>query len=904
MGPGPGAGDAAAEPLLDRARRRGGDLPVVPALGPLVAALDAAGAALLVAPPGTGKTTLAPLALADALAGAADGATRVLVTEPRRVAVRAAARRAAALLDEPVGRTVGYAVRGERRGGPRTRVEVVTTGLLVRRLQADPELAGVGAVLLDEVHERSLDADLALALLLDVRAALRPSLRLVAASATPDVGAWRRAMAAAGADGGGDGTEVPVVVATAPTYPLDVRLVPPPAGLEPPRGLRVDPRLLAHVAGVVGQALAERPADEPGDVLVVLPGAREIARVAGLVRDAHPDVDVVALHGRTPAAEQDAALRPGPRRRVVVASAVAESSLTVPGVRVVVDAGLARVPRTDHARGLGGLDTVRVSRASADQRAGRAAREGSGVALRCWSAADDARLPPRAEPEVATADLASAALLLAAWGTPGGRGAALPDPLPAGALAAAERVLRDRGLVAEDGTPTPLGRAVAGVGLDPRLGRALLVGAPAVGERRCAEVVALLSEDGLVGGRGADDLVAAWRALRRGDDPARSGRWRQEVGRLRAALAEAGDVAGTAAARAGALDDAPGGALDDDRAAGLVVALAHPERVARARRGGGGAGTAAPELLMAGGTGARLVPGSAWTTALTTPPAPGEGPAWLAVAVVDRPLGSADAVVRAAAPLDEDLALRAAEHLRTSEDEVRWAGGADGDVVARRVTRLGALVLADRPLADPPRDALAAALLDGLRRAGLALLAPSAGAERLRQRLAVVHRALGAPWPDVGEAALVARAPEWLGPELQRARTRRQLAGTDVAGALRRLLPWPEAGRLDVLVPEHVVVPSGRSVRLDLADPAAPVLAVRLQDVLGWEDAPRLVDGRVPVVVHLLSPAGRPLAVTADLASFWRGPYAGVRAEMRGRYPKHAWPADPLAPTGGRAPGS
>ncbi|WP_366146368.1 ATP-dependent helicase C-terminal domain-containing protein [uncultured Pseudokineococcus sp.] len=918
-----------AEDALARAGTR---LPASAVLPELVSVLGAAGRALLVAPPGTGKTTLAPLALADALdaADARDGrrgpARRVVVTEPRRVAVRAAAQRMASLLGEDVGGLVGYAVRGERRTGPRTRVEVVTTGLLLRRLQADPELPGVGAVLLDEVHERALDADLALALVVDVREVLRPDLLLVAASATPDQAALRRALAGALPPGAGavagassapatPGDGVPLVVATAPVHPLAVVHDPPPAGLDPPRGLRVDPRLLDHVAAAVRRALDAHP----GDVLVVLPGAREIARVSSLVRAARPDVDVLALHGRTPRAEQDAALRAGPRRRVVCASAVAESSLTVPGVRVVVDAGLARVPRSDHARGLAGLDTVRVSRASAVQRAGRAAREGPGVVVRCWSEADDARLPPRPEPEVATADLAGAVLDLACWGSPRGEGLALPDHLPAGAVAAAEQALAVRGLLDAGGRATPLGRAVARTGVDPRLGRALLLGARAVGGRRAAEVVALLSEDGLLG-RGAgpaggDDVVATWRALRHGDDPARTSRWEQEVRRLRSALRglerdgqerdgpERHGVARDEPARGGlggggGSAEAPGGAATsagDEEAAGHVVALAHPERVARRRRSAAG-GPGRDEVLLAGGTGARLLPGSAWAASGPTSGAAAHGAQqdWLAVALLDRPVGAVDAVVRAAAPLTEAGARAAAGPLLATTSEVVWDGGAGGDVVARRVERLGALVLAEARLPDPPRELLEAALLEGLRRGGLALLAPSEGAERLRQRLAAVRAALGDPWPDVSPEALLAGAQTWLAPELAGARRRADLARTDVAAALRRLLPWPQAARLDELAPERLPLPSGRGARLDYADPAAPVLAVRLQEVLGWEAGPRVADGRTAVVVHLLSPAGRPLAVTADLASFWRGPYAQVRAEMRGRYPKHAWPADPL----------
>ena len=828
----------------------GTDLPVRAALPELARALAAAGTALLVAPPGTGKTTLVPLALADALA---DGG-RVVVAEPRRVAVRAAARRMASLLGEEVGQRVGYSIRGDRRTGPGTRVEVVTTGVLLRRLQRDPELPGTAVLVLDEVHERHLDADLCLAFAVDVRAALRPDLALLATSATPDVPRIAAALT------GGTGS-APVVTASAVVHPLDVEWAPPPVPLPAPLGLRVDPRILDHVASVVRRALAERE----GDLLVFLPGAAEVDGVRQrLARGAAAQgVDLLALHGRQSGAEQDAALRLGPRRRVVLATAVAESSLTVPGVRTVVDSGWARVPRTDHARGLGGLATVRVSRASADQRAGRAAREGPGAVYRCWSAPEHEQLLAQPAPEVASADLTGFVLALAGWSSPDGAGLALPDRPPAGAVAAATGVLERLGLL-EGGRVTDRGRDVAALGLEPRWGRALLDGSSAVGQRTATEVVALLSEDGLAGRE--DDLAAAWRALRAGADPARTARWRAEVERLKASLRSL-PVRPVSSGR--------GAGEHPELAAGAVVALAHPERLARARRGG-------DAVLTAGGTALRVRPGS-----------PLAGAPWLAVAVADRAAGSAEGQVRLAVALDDATALEVgADQVRAGE-EVVWSGG---DVVARSVRRLGAIELSTRPLADPPREQVAAALAEGLRTEGLGLLRWSEGAVRLRERLACCALALGEPWPDVSDAALLARTDDWIGPELARARRRADLTAIDVTSALRRLLPWPAASRLEELVPERLPLPGGGSARLDYADPAAPVLAVRLQHVLGWRGAPRVADGRVAVVVHLLSPAGRPLAVTADLASFWAGPYRDVRAQMRGRYPKHAWPEDPLHP--------
>ncbi|MBC3763692.1 ATP-dependent helicase HrpB [Quadrisphaera oryzae] len=882
----------------------GADLPVREVLDELTAALADRGTALLVAPPGTGKTTLVPLALAD---GLPDGAGRVVVAEPRRVAVRAAARRMASLVGEPVGQRVGWSVRGERRTSAATRVEVVTTGLLLRRLQRDPELPGVAVVVLDEVHERHLDADLALALLLDARAALRPDLRVLAASATPDTARLAAVLGSSTGEDDDDGARpAPVVVATAPVHPLEVVWAPPTRPVRPPEGTRTDPALLDHVAATTRRALAERD----GDVLVFVPGAAEVGGVRSRLERSLSGgsdggaVDVLALSGRQSTDAQDAALRPSEpgRRRVVVSTAVAESSLTVPGVRTVVDAGLARVPRTDHARGLGGLATVRVSRAAAEQRAGRAAREAPGAVYRCWSALEHERLAPQPQPEVATADLTGAVLALATWSRADGAGLPLLDPLPAGATAAAARVLHDLGLLDDDdpaaARPTPRGLAVASLGLEPRWGRALLDGAALVGERTAAEVVALLSEDGLVGGGGpggggpgggGDDVAASWRALRRDDDPGRSARWRAEVRRLAGALADLppGQRA-PAAVRAAR--------LTDDAAAALVVGLAHPERLARARPAGS-AGSAEESYLTTGGTAVRLAPGSAL-----------RGAPWLAVAVADRSGSDPEARVRAAAALDEDGARAAAPQLLAEVEEVAWQGGAGGDVVARRVERLGAVELSSRPLTgsldDRQRALVARALADGLAQAGLALLPWSEGAVRLRQRLAACRAALGDPWPAVDDDALLARAAEWLGPELAAARRRADLARVDTTSALRRLLPWPEAARLDELAPERLPLPAGGkqrgpdqgSARLDWSDPAAPVLAVRLQQVLGWTGAPRVLDGRVAVVVHLLSPAGRPLAVTADLAGFWRGAYREVRAQMRGRYPKHAWPEDPLTP--------
>nr|WP_128863015.1 ATP-dependent helicase HrpB [Streptomyces sp. HB202] len=834
-------------------------LPVRTAVPALRRALDDRGVAVLCAPPGTGKTTLVPLVLAG-LTG--DGPVRrVLVAEPRRIAARAAARRMAWLLGERPGERVGFTVRGERVVGRGTVVEVVTTGVLLQRLQRDQELAGVDVVIIDECHERHLDADTVAAFLLDVREAIRPDLRLVAASATTDAEGWARLLG-----------DAPVVEAEGVSYPVEVLWAPPVRPVKPPHGMRVDPALLTHVAATVRRALAERE----GDVLCFLPGVGEIGRVAGQL--AGVDAEVLQVHGRAPAAVQDAVLAGSSGvRRVVLATSVAESSLTVPGVRVVVDSGLAREPRTDHARGLSALTTVRASQAAGRQRAGRAGREAPGAVYRCWDQAEDGRLARFPAPEIKVADLAAFALQAACWGDPDASSLALLDPPPAGAMGAAREVLGAIGAVDGGGRITERGVRMSRLGLHPRLARALLDGAAEVGARRAAEVVALLSEE--PPREYGDDLAAALRTARRGQD-GYAARWKQEVRRLSGQVDGAGSgstpssgaAPGSGTGRGSGADTrtGSGSGRSDDAVVGLVAALAFPERVARAR--GDGA------FLMASGTGAELREGS-----------PLRRSPWLAVAVADRPSHAASARVRLAAVLDEDTALAAAGHLRVRGEEVRWV---DGEVAARSVDRLGAVELAVRPLKQPDPELVRGALVDGLRSEGLGLLRWNRDTEQLRSRLAFLHGVLGAPWPDVSDGALLADPDAWLEPELSRARRRSDLGRIDAGQALRRLLPWAtgDAARLDELAPERIEVPSGSRIRVEYGGDQ-PVLAVKLQELFGLAETPRVAG--VPVLVHLLSPAGRPAAVTADLASFWREGYKAVRAELRGRYPKHPWPEDP-----------
>lgn len=789
------------------------ELPVRAVLDDVTGALAERGTAVLVAPPGTGKTTLVPLALAEQ-------GLRVVVAEPRRLAARAAAERMAALLGEDVGQRVGYSVRGDRRRSKRTVVEVVTSGLLVRRLQGDPELPGVDVVMLDECHERHLDADLLLSLLLDARDGLRPDLRLLATSATVAAGRIAELLG-----------DAPVLEAHVRTHPVRTAHVPPN------RGERIE----ACVARAVRTALAE----QDGDVLAFLPGAAEIRRVAGQL--AGSDVDVLPLHGRLPRAQQDSALRAGDRRRVVLATAVAESSLTVPGVRAVVDSGLARVSRVDNRRGLSGLATVRVSAAVADQRAGRAGRQGPGVVYRCWPEHEHSTLPAYPEPEIRTAELTRLALELACWGTPDGSALEWWDEPPTGALAAGREVLRGLGALDGSGAVTDRGRRMAELGLHPRLARALLDGAERAGTDIAAEVVALLDNDALTNDI---DVTTALAGLRRGGPG--SDRWRSEVRRLRSLV--------------------PSHPGNGDAA--LVVALAQPERLARRRD------AESPVYLMASGTAVQLPPNASV-----------RGSEWLAIAVADRSPGSAHGTVRLAAPADEELARTAAPALVGTTDEIGWV---DGDVRAVRVERLGAITLAQRQIRDPDPAEVRRALLDGLRAEGLELLDWSDDARRLRQRLGFLHSALGDPWPATDDESLLSQVDSWLEPELSSARRRADLR-IPAATALRRLLPWSLAGRLDELAPDRIEVPSGSRIKVDYTD--QPVLPVKLQEVFGWTEAPRIAEGRVPLVLHLLSPAGRPAAVTSDLNSFWRNGYHQVRAELRGRYPKHPWPEDPTTAT-------
>ena len=841
-------------------------LPVTRALGDIAAATRPGGCAVITAPPGTGKTTLLPPAVAVALARHDASAGRVLVTQPRRVAARAAARRIARLLGEEVGGQVGYSVRGDSRVSERTRVEMVTPGVALRRLQRDPELPGVSALIVDEFHERDLDTDLALAFALDARSALRDDLFVALTSATLEASRTVDFLRSS------TGEEPALVDIPGDIFPLELRYAPPPRGVEAVGAIgneRVGVRreYLAHVARTVEDTVASTD----GSVLVFLPGVGEIETVRSNLHLG--DVPVLTLHGQLSAAEQDRALSPASGRRIILSTSIAESSLTVPGVSVVVDAGLAREPRFDAGRGLSSLVTVPAALARLEQRAGRAARTGPGIAVRVMDSVDVARRPAQSAPGIATQDLTDARLQVAAWGTPVEELALLDAP-PAGTWEAAGQRLSSLGAIDEAGTATALGRTLASLPLDPPLGRALLASSAVLGASKAARFVALLSEDVRVPGA---DLGAWERRLGRTGASGASGahaqaaRVKETQARLeRLAKRLPNSSATNALAPAPARQDAHARTREDELA--LTCALAHPEWIARRRPG-------SMAYILAGGVGAELPQGS-----------PLEGQEWLAVASIDRAPASRHARILAAVPLSEEDALAAGAALLETRTQ---ASINKGVLTATRTRTLGAIPLKAAPASSLSEEEATALVADHLAAHGLGDLGWGKEASSLRERMRVLHEVLGDPWPDVSDEALARTADQWLIPWAKRLANGGSLSKVSMLDALRSMLPWPDAARLDELAPEKMPIPSGGTRPIDWSG-AHPVLTLRVQQAFGWTDTPRLVDGRVPLVLHLTDPAGRPAAVTSDLTSFWAGPYRDVRAQLRGRYPKHPWPEDPL----------
>jgi ATP-dependent helicase HrpB len=817
------------------------DLPVIDTLDRLGTALADARAAILVAAPGAGKTTVVPLWLLDQ--PWLDG-RRVVVLEPRRLAARAAARRMAALLGEPVGRTVGYQTRDERHIGPHTRVEVLTEGVLTRRLQHDPELPGVGIVVFDEVHERNLPTDLGLALALDVRATLRPDLRLLAMSATPDTRSLVGLLAH-------PDTAMPatVVESAGREHPVEIRSLPLARGTRPEAG----------VADAVVTALR----DEPGDVLVFLPGIGEIRRVESLLRPRVPDhVDLRPLAGALSLADQDLALAPSPpgRRRVVLSTDIAESSLTVAGVRVVVDAGLARVPRFDPRTGMTRLTTVATSRASADQRAGRAGRTEPGVCYRLWSRLEQSTRLAHLPAEITQVDLAGLVLELAAWQAPAAS-LSFPDQPPAKALQNATVLLVELEAVTASGAITPTGQAMLGLPVHPRLAR-LVVAAPANLQPLACVVAAVVDERDVLRGR-ADELPAdlALRVRVVCGDGSDERADRRIVERVRD---RALDIARRAGVRL---------VLHEVDAAhtGSVLALGYPDRVA-ARRSQLG------QFQLRTGSGA-------WVS--KDDPLARED----FVVAADLDGNRTSARIRLAAGLDADELEMALAHHVTRRETLAWDRERN-DLVLRVETRLASMSLGDRVRRPLPGPDTTAALVQRVANTRLGAL-DMALADGLRARLgfARAHDPAGG-WPDTGDRHLLATLDDWLAPYLVHAVGRDDLERLDVAMLVSNLLTWDQQVRLAELAPATLTTPNGRQIPIDYARDH-PTASVRVQDLFGVTTHPALADGTVPVTLELLSPADRPIQVTADLPGFWAGSWAEVRREMAGRYPKHQWPADP-----------
>ena len=800
-------------------------LPVDEALPRLQAALEARNAAVLVAPPGAGKTTRVPLALLDA---PWLGTGKIVMQEPRRLAARAAARRMAQSLGEPVGETVGYRVRLDTRVGPRTRIEVVTDGLFLRMLQDDPSLDGIGCVIFDELHERGLETDLSFALVREAQTALREDLRVIAMSATLDPGPVAERLGGA-----------PVIDSAGRMFPVDTRYLD-----REPSG-----RLEGNVASLVRRALGE----EGGSALVFLPGVGEIRRAEEALRDAGPNVDIAPLYGDLSPAEQDRAIAPSPagRRKVVLATSIAETSLTIEGVRIVVDGGQMRVPRFSPRSGMTRLETVRVSQASADQRRGRAGRLEPGVCYRLWTEEAQRGLLPFTPPEILDADLAPLALELAAWGTDG---TTLPwlTPPPAAALATARALLHDLGAIDTGGTITPHGRAMVRLGQHPRLAHLVLKGRELGQGRVAALLAAILNERDFLrlppGQRDVD--------LRHRVDLALAGKAPRQIAEVARRLTPRGDT-GT----------------PDVAMTGELLALAYPDRIGRRRPGSAG------RYLLSGGRGVALPEGDSLANE-----------EFLVVADLD---GSGqDARVFLAAPITPAGIEEAYADRIADEEVLRW-NAQGGAVQARRQRRLGALVLDDKPLSRSDPEKLKAAMIEGVRQMGLACLPWTDDLQAWRQRINFL-RLHDASWPDLSDDALLASLGDWLAPFLKDASRRSHLSRLDLGAALRALVPWEKQRDLDRLAPSHIEVPSGSRIPIDYANPAEPTLSVRLQEMFGLIDTPRIAGGKVPMTIHLLSPARRPVQVTRDLASFWKSGYRDVKAELKGRYPKHYWPDDPL----------
>ncbi len=809
--------------------------PVDSALPELAAALERAGTAVLIAPPGAGKTTRVPPGLLVP-SGVPDG--KILMLEPRRLAARRAAEYMASLAGEHVGATIGYRIRGESRTSPRTRIEIVTEGVLTRMLQDAPDLPGVALVIFDEFHERSIHADLGLALALDARTHLRPDLRILVMSATLD------------------GAAVGTILGDAPVVRSDGRMFPVETVH---RNHPVEGFIEQAVVETVGRALKETE----GDILVFLPGRRELHRCRDLLADARmtSEMHVHLLHGEASRADQDAALAPAPRgsRKIILATSVAETSLTIDGVRVVVDSGLARVPHFDPRRGMSGLITVPASIATADQRRGRAGRQAPGVCYRLWTASEEERRDRYPTPEILAADLAPLALDLARWGVTDTATLRFLDQPPAHHLAQARTLLTQLRALDAAGRMTPHGRAMSDLPVHPRLAHMILRGKELGMAALACDIAALLEGPEISRGTSKADIdlggqLAAMRGEGRGDSAARS-RLQADARRLRMIIGATQDDAG---------EEKPG----------VLLALAFPDRIARRREDGG------RRYLLANTTGALL---PEWSQLARHE--------FLAVGDVDG--AGLEAKIFLAAPVTKDeIDIHCAGSIVTT-DELFWDTRTEA-VLARRFRRLGAVTIAEQ-MVTPDAAAAAELLLKEIITRGIGCLPWHRETENVRARSEWLRRRglVGEEWPDLSDEHLDATAPEWLLPHLHGLSRISHLERLDPGGILRQILGEKNRRLVETLAPAVLTSPVGRKVHLDYTAGEQPVMAVKLQDMFGQKQNPTIAGGKVKVLLHLLSPAGRPLAVTSDLASFWANAYADVRKQMRARYPKHKWPEDP-----------
>ncbi len=791
--------------------------------------------AVLVAPPGAGKTTRVPLILLDEPWAQEK---RFILLEPRRLAARAAAERMAQSLDDALGGVVGLRVRMQSKVSARTRIEVVTEGVFARMILDDPSLEGVAGVLFDEFHERSLDADMGLALALDAQAGLREDLRILVMSATLD---GARVAALMG--------DCPVIESQGRAWPVETRHAPR------------DPR--ARIEEEVGKLVIRALAQEPGSLLVFLPGQGEILRTADLLRERvkDPTVDIAPLFGAMDREAQDRAVSPTApgRRKVVLATSIAETSLTIEGVRVVIDSGLARVQRYEPDLGLSRLETVRVSRAAADQRRGRAGRTEPGVCYRLWEEAATGAMEPFAAPEILSADLCGLVLDLAAWGARDPASLTWLDPPPMPAVKEARALLRDLGALEEDGAITDEGRAIRNLPLPPRLARMVVDAARAGEAAQAAEIALVLVERGL-GGEGAD---IAERVQRLRADRSRRA---QDGRRLASAWAQAARKA--AGETAGAEQDAD---LSD---CGRLVALAWPDRIAKARGKPG-------EFLMANGRAAFVEPHDRLAREH-----------FLAIAEVTG--RAAAARILSAAPLSADD-LEAVAGARLVTQQTTSFDRAAAALRTRRSQRLGAITLSEQTRPTPANADSAIELARGIAALGLERLSWTKAQSQLRDRVMFLRRAAAEDWPDLSTEALAQTPDTWLAPYIEGRTTLASITPGDLDAALDALLPWDLKRRLDAEAPTHFEAPTGSRVAVDYEAEGGPVLAIRVQELFGLSTHPSLAKGRAPLTLHLLSPAHRPIQITRDLPGFWKGSWAAVKAEMKGRYPRHPWPDDPAA---------